>query len=70
MMQGLSCIGVTTVTHAKAVQITAEGLRIEKDGQVAAYQRSANTSRTAWAMAFMVTGFISVCRIPMAWARF
>ncbi|WP_372681303.1 FAD-dependent oxidoreductase [Desulfosarcina sp.] len=34
MMQELSRIGVTTVTRAKVTQITAEGLKIEKDGQV------------------------------------
>jgi 2,4-dienoyl-CoA reductase (NADPH2) len=34
MMQELSRIGVTMVTRAKVLEITADGLRIEKDGQV------------------------------------
>jgi 2,4-dienoyl-CoA reductase (NADPH2) len=36
MMQELSRIGVTTVTRAKALEITAKGLRVEKDGRVEA----------------------------------
>lgn len=32
---------------------------------MAAHQRCFNTSRSAWAMACMVTGVISVCQIPM-----
>jgi 2,4-dienoyl-CoA reductase (NADPH2) len=34
MMQDLSRIGVTTVTRATVVEITAKGLKIEKDGRV------------------------------------
>ena len=34
MMQALSRIGVTTVTGAKVLEITAKGLKVEKDGRV------------------------------------